>query len=183
MLIEVQPYNKKWPVYFQKIKNNLENHINAPYVSIEHIGSTSVPGLYAKPKIDIDVIVKTNQEKPAVIHDVNLIGYKHIGDLGITGREAFRYFGTTISLPEHNLYLIEETNIAWLNHKYLREHLRKYEDAKIAYSALKRSLAKKFPNDINAYIDGKTAFILDILEKSNMPEDKLQIIKMQNKMP
>lgn len=181
MQIEVQAYNKEWPVQFEKIRNHLQQHIKVPYVSIEHVGSTSVPGLYAKPKIDIDIIVKNNLEKPAVIQELNLIGYTYMGDLGISGREAFKYVGTHLSLPDHNLYLIEETNIAWLNHKYLRDYLRANEHARTAYSELKLSLAQKFPDDIDAYIDGKTDFIIDILRKSEMDEHSLEAIEGQNK--
>lgn len=182
MLIEVQTYNEKWAVYFQEIKNNLENHLKSPYKSIEHVGSTSVPGLYAKPTIDIDIIVQNRQKKPAVISDLKLAGYEHLGDLGITGREAFLYNDVFLPLQKHNLYLIEETNIAWLNHKHLREYLRNNENARDEYSKLKLSLAKKFPNNIDAYIDGKTAFILDILRRSDLKETSLRIIEEQNNL-
>lgn len=178
MPIEVQAYNEQWPVQFQKIKHNLQKHIKGSYLSIEHVGSTSVPGLYAKPKIDIDIIVKNNLEKPAIILDLNSIGYDHIGDMGITGREAFRYARSA----DHNLYLIEEINIAWLNHRYLRDYLREHENVRTTYSELKLSLAQKFPDDIDAYIDGKTAFIIDILRKSDMDEHSLAEIEEQNNL-
>jgi len=105
-----------------------------------------------------------------------------LGDLGITGREAFLYNDVFLPLQKHNLYLIEETNIAWLNHKHLREYLRNNENARDEYSKLKLSLAKKFPNNIDAYIDGKTAFILDILRRSDLKETSLRIIEEQNNL-
>ncbi|MBO7601103.1 MAG: GrpB family protein, partial [Lachnospiraceae bacterium] len=86
--VVVLPYDKKWKQNFVEIKNELAQALGELAISIEHVGSTSVEGLAAKPIIDIDVVVKKENIND-VVSALNSIGYIHEGDLGIPGREAF----------------------------------------------------------------------------------------------
>jgi len=182
MKIEVHPYNVDWPEQFQEIKNWLMQSLHSPFLSIEHVGSTSVPGLSAKPIIDIDIIIEKESAKEAIISELDNIGYQHLGDLGIIGREAFRKKGKALDFPNHNLYVIPENNVAWHNHRYLRDYLRANEDMAKAYGELKTSLSENYPDNMDAYLDGKTNFILDILKSSEIPEEALNNIEEQNKI-
>ena len=183
MKITISTYDDSWPAAFIQIRHLLESSLSSPYVSIEHIGSTSVPGLCAKPIIDIDIMVNEKGEKIPIIIDLKKLGYKHVGDLGIIGREAFRPTGELLELPKHNLYLMETDNIAWVNHRLLRDQLRANAEDRDRYAQLKRDLAKKYPEDIDAYIEGKSEFILKVLSESEMDMVALNIIRAQNKKP
>jgi len=182
MKIEVLKYDDRWPQYFLEIRDFLAGHIRSAYLSIEHVGSTSVKGLYAKPILDIDIIIQDGEETNKILDELSAIGYIHVGDLGIIGREAFRKTGETLNYFPHNLYVIHESNIAWHNHKYLRDHLRQNDLSRAAYGNLKKSLAEKYPEDIDAYIDGKTDFILSVLSQSKIEASGLKAIEKQNKI-
>jgi len=182
MPIEVVPYNPKWPDYFGEIEAYILSRLDSEYLHIEHVGSTSVAGLSAKPIIDIDIIVRKSEDKKPIISSLEFAGYEHLGDLGIMGRDAFKMKVDELLLPKHNLYLIDEMNIAWLNHKYLRDYLRINSYFRDAYSELKLALAKEHSENIDAYIDGKTDFIIHVLRKSAMSEEDLEVIEKQNKL-
>ena len=88
--VVVVPYEQRWRTAFEEIKNEIETEIGDLILGIEHIGSTSVEGLSAKPCIDIDVIIKDYSVFDAVAKKLGTIGYIHEGDLGIQDREAFK---------------------------------------------------------------------------------------------
>lgn len=90
--VVVLPYDEKWKQDFIVIKNEISQALGDVAISIEHVGSTSVEGLAAKPIIDLDVVVKKEKINDA-ISALQSIGYIHEGDLGIPGREAFAYDG------------------------------------------------------------------------------------------
>ena len=90
-MITVLPYDPAWKQAFEDIRAELSEALGGLCTGIEHVGSTAVPGLSAKPTIDIDVMISDRSQLDVVIKALGLIGYIHEGDLGITGREAFRY--------------------------------------------------------------------------------------------
>ena len=102
--IVVVPYDEKWKLRFEEIARELHAVLGELTLSIEHVGSTSVPGLAAKPIIDIDVVIEDESKLKAVIGALAKIGYQYEGNLGIPGREAFGYEGKT-HLMEHHLYV------------------------------------------------------------------------------
>ena len=85
----VLPYDKDWESAFDEIKKEIENAIGDIIIGIEHVGSTSVEGLSAKPCIDIDVIIKDYSIFDTVVSNLKTIGYSHVGDQGIKDREEF----------------------------------------------------------------------------------------------
>nr|MCR5695084.1 GrpB family protein [Clostridia bacterium] len=91
--VVVLPYDEQWKQDFLMIKNELISALGQLAMRIEHVGSTSVEGLSAKPIIDIDVVIKDYTVLEEVISALGAIGYRHEGDLGIAGREAFKYDG------------------------------------------------------------------------------------------
>lgn len=102
--VVVEPYNKAWKQDFQNIKEELTSALGDLALRIEHVGSTSVEGLSAKPIIDIDVVIEDRNLLNSVIGALAKIGYIHEGDLGIAGREAFKYEGKE-HLRKHHLYV------------------------------------------------------------------------------
>lgn len=104
---------------------------------IDHVGSTAVPGLAAKPIIDTDVVVAAEDDIQLVIDRLAAVGYQWRGDLGVGGREAFRA-PRGKGLPPHHLYLVVENNKAHLDHVLLRDLMRADPEARERYAALKR---------------------------------------------
>lgn len=167
----VEDYNPLWSDAFLSIKKDLESVLKDDVLAIEHVGSTSVPGLKAKPIIDIDIIIDDQSQFQMIKDKLRTIGYIHEGDQGIEGREAFGYQNKA-HLMRHHLYVCHKDNFHLKRHLALRDHLRKHPKDVEAYGLLKEELSKKYPNDINQYIEGKSDLILSIykiygLEKEN----------------
>jgi GrpB-like predicted nucleotidyltransferase (UPF0157 family) len=139
-------------------------------VAVEHVGSTSVPGLAAKPIIDIDLVVASAADVSVAIERLAMIGYDHQGNLGIEGREAFK---SPPEPPQRYLYVCVRGGTALQNHLMLRDYLRSNSDAAAEYGRLKKQLAAQFPTDIDHYIDGKTDFILAVLRRTGLTDQQL----------
>lgn len=133
-------------------------------VAIEHVGSTAVPGLAAKPIIDLDVVVASAEDIPEAIERLARLGYYHQGDLGIPGREAFRSPG---GAPEHHLYLCPQDSPELRRHLAFRDYLRSHPEAAEEYAELKRALAQRFPDRRSDYTAGKAAWIAGILSRAS----------------
>lgn len=175
--ISVEDYNPAWITSFNLLKQTIWPAVKDFAIAIEHVGSTSVEGLAAKPIIDIDIVIETKDMLAPVIKGLSAFGYKHRGDLGIKDREAFDEGNSKI---RHNLYVCIKDSIAFRNHILLRDRLRKDANARATYSKLKKDLATKHSNSIDHYIDGKTAFILKILSEEGIKQDHLSAIEDAN---
>ncbi len=156
--VTVVPYDSKWPQEFQRIVNSLPLVIGSDCERIEHVGSTSVLGLCAKPVIDSDVVLKRKEDMKAVSAKLADAGYIDEGDLGIEGREAFRYEGKP-ELMSHHLYVCGPDSRELHRHLAFRDYLRKHPDAVREYSDIKKQAASLYPDDIDGYIAYKSAFI------------------------
>ena len=152
------PYDEAWKEDFAAIRDELSAALKDLALSIEHVGSTSVEGLSAKPVIDIDVIIKDRSVLPDVITALQSIGYSHEGDLGIPGREAFKYEGKT-HLRKHHLYVCAQDADELKRHISFRDYLRSHPDAVAEYGRIKEEGAALYPNDIDKYIEHKAPFI------------------------
>lgn len=154
----VLPYDEQWKQDFLMIKDELTSALGQLAMRIEHVGSTSVEGLSAKPIIDIDVVIKDYTVLEEVVSALGAIGYQHEGNLGITGREAFRYDGKE-HLRKHHLYVCPEDSPELKRHIAFRDYLRSHSDAVREYSRIKEEGAKRYPYDIERYIEHKSPFI------------------------
>lgn len=152
--IIVVPYDEIWPEEFEKIRSVISMTLGDLALSIEHVGSTSVPGLWAKPIIDLDVVISDNSVLPKVIEKLKEIGYEYEGNLGIEGREAFKYE----SKPElmlHHLYVCPKDSPELKRHMTFRDYLRSHPDSVEEYSRVKQDGAKLYPEDIDSYLEYK----------------------------
>ena len=156
--VTVLPYDPKWRSDFEAIREEIEHAVGNLILGIEHVGSTSVEGMAAKPCIDIDVVIPDYSVFDAVVERLNAIGYIHEGDLGIRDREAFKYTDKP-HLQTHHLYVCPQTSAELHRHITFRNFLRANPDAAQAYSAVKRQAAQLFPNDIDGYIAYKAPCI------------------------
>ena len=160
-LVVVEPYNKIWASEFEKIKKELECSLKDLYISIEHVGSTSVQGLSAKPIIDIDVVIEDYSAFPEVVCRLLSIGYTHEGDQGIKDREAFKYTDKS-HLQRHHLYVCPKDSMELLRHITFRDYLRSHPEAVEKYGRVKEEAAKLYPDNIDKYIEYKTPCIAEI---------------------
>lgn len=159
--IVVVPYDNNWKLQFETIRAEIQDALGELALSIEHVGSTSVEGLSAKPIIDIDVVIENESKLQAVVEKLAGIGYEHEGNLGIVGREAFGYTGKE-HLQNHHLYVCTKDSPELKRHLAFRDYLRSHEEAVREYSRIKEEGAKLFPNDIDGYIRHKTGWIENV---------------------
>lgn len=164
--LEVVPYNKAWPSMFRQEESEIHGALKSNVVEIHHVGSTSVPGLVAKPKIDIIAVV---QDQSSTLEALAETGFVYKGEYNI----PFEYFFSKRGDINVNLHLYEvghpeiELNIMF------RDYLRRHEEARNEYAALKVGLLKEessFQKDgsmFSGYNLGKDAFIRRVLEEAD----------------
>ena len=165
--VVVMPYNEAWKTEFEEIQRELKNVIGDLIIGIEHVGSTSVEGLSAKPCIDIDVIIEDYTVLESVIHKLETIGYIHEGDLGIKDREAFKYSDKP-HLQKHHLYVCPQYSEELKRHIVFRDFLRNNSEAAAKYGSVKVQAAKLFPNDIDKYIEYKSPCIEELYKRCGL---------------
>ncbi|ULO04686.1 GrpB family protein [Paenibacillus sp. 19GGS1-52] len=163
--VEVLPYNPVWKTEFNRIKEQLLTYVGDLIIGIEHVGSTSIEGLSAKPIIDIDLVMESYEVLPEIIERLQQYGYEHQGNLGIEGREAFRRSENDRFMNYH-LYVCPKNGKGYVEHIAFRDYLRSNTVARLEYEAVKLQLAEQYRHDIDAYGEGKTAIVTSILEKA-----------------
>lgn len=167
-------YDKKWPQDFLKIKAELQKVLTIP-CKMQHVGSTSIPGMKAKPIIDIDVGLENWSDFEAVKRALAEIGYEHEGDRGITGREAFGRSGTVhneiLDTIDHHLYVCSVNNEEYKRHILFRDYLRSNSEARDRYNQIKDEILAKVGSENRAdYVqikeDDYGDFFEEIIEKA-----------------
>jgi GrpB-like predicted nucleotidyltransferase (UPF0157 family) len=159
--VRVVPYSTAWPALYAAEAARLAPFLAAAGVrlAIQHTGSTSVPGLGAKPIVDILAGLEDEHDRPTAIAAIVSAGYVHRGEQEIPGRDFFRRGEPR----QYHLHLTRIGSDFWRDHLAFRDWLRTHPDAVDAYMALKTELAARYPTDREAYILGKTSFVEAIL--------------------
>ena len=163
----VLPYDEAWESAFEAIKTEIEVALGDLMLRAEHVGSTSVKGMSAKPCIDIDVVIRDYSVFDDVVQRLNAIGYIHEGDLGIKGREAFKYADKP-HLMTHHLYVCPSDSEELHRHITFRDFLRGNPEAVKRYSQVKEKAAELFPNDIDGYIQYKSPCIEELYRECGL---------------
>ncbi len=164
MHVVITAYDAKWPALFDEEAAKIQAILGKECIDIHHIGSTAVKGLKAKPIIDIMPVVTHIEKVDAYNLAFSQLGYACMGEFGITNR---RYFRKRDDCRTHHVHIFDvhqQQNI--LRHLAFRDYLRAHPLAAEAYGQLKERLACMFPNDIEAYCDGKDAFVKDLEQKA-----------------
>ena len=161
-------YDPEWPRRFGELRERIGAALGPLALAIEHVGSTSVPNLCAKPIIDLDVVVRA-EDVPEAIAAVEALGYRHEGNLGVNGREAFRWVA---EFPEHHLYVCPQGSPALERHLLMRDYLRKHAEAAREYAEVKRRLARKYSDNRAKYQLAKSEFVDALLEKARQELQK-----------
>ena len=162
--IIIEEYDPVWAQQFETLRSRIAPALGPLAAAIEHVGSTAVAGLAAKPIIDIDVLLRGRDDLAAAIKKLYSLGYLHRGDLGIPGRESFR--APPQDFP-HHLYLCLPQYGEFDRHVAFRDYLRAHPDDVVAYARLKRQLAAKHHTNRDAYTQAKGEFVKLILERAN----------------
>lgn len=153
--VEIAEYDPAWPERFRALADRAASALGELALCVEHVGSTAVPGLAAKPVIDLDVVVRPQDVQRAVQRLASL-GYVHRGELGVPGRHAFT---PPPGEAKHHLYLCAAGSRGLADHLRFRDHLRADPAAAARYASLKRGLAERHRDDPEGYQRGKRAFI------------------------
>jgi len=160
----VEPYNREWATWFLELHALLGRTLAGHFYAIEHVGSTSVPGMVAKPVIDIDIVMREGQFERIKSYLAPL-GYEHAGDQDVPGREVFKLNGPlATTLPAHHLYALYPDASELKRHIAFREYLKAHPDEGRRLSGHKLELAARFNNDRALYIEGKAAMVLEMID-------------------
>lgn len=159
--VVVADYDPAWPAWFARTAAAIRDACGAPVIRVEHIGSTSVPGLAAKPIIDVMPLLARVVDGLACVEPMRALGYESRGEFGIAGRHFFVRDAGERGRPREPVHMYAEGAHEAVRHLLLRDYLRAHPERAVAYAALKRDLAARFRDDREAYTEAKTEFILE----------------------
>jgi GrpB-like predicted nucleotidyltransferase (UPF0157 family) len=166
------PYEEAWPSFFEEERAQIEDAVGSWMEEIEHIGSTAVPGLAAKPVIDIMVGVRSLEDTPALVARLETIGYEYVPELEqqMPFRRYFRKL--TGGRRTHQIHLVERSDAAfWDRHVLFRDYLRAHPEVAERYTRLKYEVSDRFREDRVAYTDAKTDFIAEVVRLAEKEQD------------
>lgn len=158
MKIQVIPPDPKWSDQFGAEASRIRSALSGIAVNVHHVGSTSIPNIYAKPVIDILLEVSDIEDLDNHTAEMTALGYEAKGEFGIPGRRYFRKYSSA-GVRTHQIHAFERNSEGFARHLAFRDYMIAHPLIAQAYSDLKRRLASDFPDDIEAYMDGKDPFI------------------------
>lgn len=150
--VVVKPYQEEWQYQFQQEAQTLHNLFGSLVVDIHHIGSTAVPGLAAKPVIDLLPVVTNLEQVDAFIARMEALGYEPRGENGLPGRRYFQKGGDNRT---HHVHVFEVGNPEIERHLVFRDYLREHLEEALRYGELKLELSRTYSTDVASYIEGK----------------------------
>lgn len=164
--IVIVPYQPEWPTQADQERAHIQEAIGQHLVRLEHIGSTSVPSLAAKPIIDLMAGIDSLSNDSPCIEALTALGYEYVPAYEdvMPYRRFFRK--NRGEIRTHNLHMVEVATEFWERHLLFRDYLRLHPDAVAQYALLKHQLAAKHQTDLDRYTEDKTAFIREIEQKA-----------------
>lgn len=195
MKILLEEHNPAWTIEFTRVRDALITALNdVPVRSIEHVSSTSIPGLVAKPVLDIDIIILLDNLEAARAALV-LAGYVDIGDYGMPGRWAFRQPGFLSNAKDgsgnvrdatgekemtRNVYVTVDGCVSWRNHLDLKRMLLKHDELRDEYGEVKREIVTRGVDGTLEYCKRKTEVLVKILKEAGWTESELEEVRKAN---
>lgn len=161
--LEVEAYDPTWPDTFDRIRTDVEPALDGTRASIEHVGSTAIPGMAAKPILDIDFVAPTAADVAGIIERLENRGYRPKGDRGIVGRKML---DPPTDLPFHHPDVVVRGSAAHLDHTLFRDYLIEHDETAAEYAELKRALAPMLRFDRQMYTDAKIDFVAGVLKRA-----------------
>lgn len=160
--LRFSPYHDKWPVLFETEQEIIKSAIDDHIVDIQHVGSTAIIGMPAKPILDIAIAVDDFETARVCIVPLTNLGYTFKGENGIPHRHYFQKG----ELCTHHLHMVEETSEEWTKLILFRDYLRSNQRVSEAYRDLKIDLLERTNGDRKSYQAAKSAFIDGVVEKA-----------------
>ena len=164
-ILSVEPHSPAWRLDYEAEADRIHAALTSSLNSLFHIGSTSIPGIYAKPIIDILADVTSLEAVDERLVEMQALGYECMGELGISGRRFFRKNDSS-GRRTHQIHAFVHQSPDIDRHLAFRDYLIAHPATAQAYSELKRRLVETCNGDFEAYMDGKDAFIKDIEQKA-----------------
>jgi GrpB-like predicted nucleotidyltransferase (UPF0157 family) len=161
----VLPYDPNWKTEFERIRDYLMGIIGELILEIRHVGSTSVPGLCAKPIIDIVAVIDSYNVFPEIVSRLEKVGYNHMGDQGVKEREAFKRL-IPDDFMDYHFYICLKDSDELNRWDLFLNALRSNKEFADKYGKLKMRLIEEVNGDRVLYTDSKTDFILDVINKA-----------------
>ncbi len=162
MRIYMVPHDPHWRQEFENEANRITDALGSSVVvTVHHIGSTAIPNIYAKPVIDMLLVVHDHAALDAKQAAMEALGYEAFGEFGIPTRRYFRR-DNALGDRTHQVHAFEDGSPQIARHLAFRDYMIAHPEAAQVYSDLKRKLAAQHPSDMEAYMDGKDAFIQEI---------------------
>ena len=155
--VELVPYCDRWPVLFAEEECAIRAAVGHIVLDVQHIGSTAVPGLLAKPILDIGVALRDTADVGRCVTPLAALGYEFLGDRGCVG-DWFFAKGPD-DLRTHYIHMVERTSSDWSNYLAFRDALAADEHARNEYASLKLRLLKEAGGNRDAYTEGKGQFV------------------------
>lgn len=171
--IIIVDYDPRWPLIFEEEKRQILSVIGELVLAIEHVGSTAVPGLSAKPVIDTMVGIRELAEAPACYGPLSTVGYEYVPDYEDEIPDR-RFFNRGPEEAHRHLHMAELNGSFWERHILFRDFLRAHPETAEDYCALKKRLAREFTTDMRAYTDGKTSFIESVVARAREEKEDSQ---------
>jgi GrpB-like predicted nucleotidyltransferase (UPF0157 family) len=159
-MVALYPYTPAWKRLFEEEQTILKASLGDRILDIQHIGSTSIPGMVAKPILDIAIAVNDFEAAKVCIGPIERLGYQYRGEFGIPRRHYF----VKGDPRTHHIHMVEITSQDWVNQLLFRDYLTHHPQSAQAYADLKIALAGQFPKDREVYLEGKAPFIQHVLE-------------------
>lgn len=179
-VLQVLPYDAQWTAQFETLKERIWPWVGEHALIIEHVGSTSVPGLSAQAIIDLDIVVLDTDKLQACIQAICAQGYIYDGERGVAGRHAL----SGGEGPRHNLYVCLLGSLGLRNHLAVRDFLRLHPLRAKRYGELKIELAAQHSLAPAKYSAGKTAFLVALLKELGLsPSDQVHVSDSKPKSP
>ena len=160
--IHLEVYQERWALWYEEERQVLLNAIGDSISAIEHFGSTSIPGMVAKPIIDILLGVMDLEETDGIIQKLKSLGYEFLGESGIPGRLYFRKRGHNAI----NVHVVGYGEPIWNNNLILRDYLRVHDEEAKWYGDLKREIVRNGVETLLDYSDQKSEFVSRLLERA-----------------
>ena len=161
--IHIEEYNPEWPRQYSEEADNLLKSLSSFQPELAHFGSTAVPGMPAKPIIDILIGIDVIPPHIEFVKKLISIGYEYLGEAGVKGRHYFRRRGSV----NFNLAVVQKASVLWKENLAIRDYLRTHSEDVRAYGELKRAVIASGAKTLLDYSAGKAEFMLELLQKAH----------------
>lgn len=180
--IEIAHPDAGWAQEFELLAARVRWALDDLVITVEHVGSTAVPGLAAKAIVDFDAVLASRDDVSAAIVRLAAVGYRHAGDIGLRGREAFDW---PPGERRHHLFVVVAGNDVHRRHIVFRDYLRTHPGIAAEYGEFKRYLAARFPFDRDTYTGAKASYIDGVVARARAeePDGRRELRDSRGRMP